>query len=347
MNDETDNIIKSECDQIKEQIKPSDELINKTILKVRKVQEERTYKKLKTQKLLTKVLGTFTAIVIVAEGASFAFKKQDILSILFSKVDKGIETAIEYGNIKNVEMDYIEIKDGLKMKAEFVLMNEYNFDLVFKFDGLEEYCKANGIDKIEKIEIPDLSVVDNNGNLISSTLQFVSSPPISNINTCTSFSYNNSIYTFLHCYSYKHEFPINTITDVNIIASQININKNHIENLNNTINLNINNFNIDKEQIKYTIKNCPDYIEKYDITLSSTNLNVKLYLKNNISSINKDNFSLKNSFKSTYLPNDDFIFTDDYLIVVFPISNYEEINDLKLILDLNNKTERLHLEKQG
>ena len=90
MNDETDNIIKSECDQIKEQIKPSDELINKTILKVRKVQEERTYKRLKTQKLLTKVLGTFTAIVIVAEGASFDFKKQDILSMLFSKVDKGI-----------------------------------------------------------------------------------------------------------------------------------------------------------------------------------------------------------------------------------------------------------------
>ena len=184
--------------------------------------------------------------------------------MLFSKVDKGIETAIEYGDIKNVEMDYIEIKDGLKMKVEFVLMNEYNFDLVFKFDGLENYCKANGIDKIEKIDLQDLNVVDNNGNVILSTLQFVPSPPISSINSCTSFSHNDVIYTVLHSYSHNHLFPTSTITNINFNISKLRVNNQTLENQNIDIDLNINDFNIDKEQIKYTIKNCPDYIEKYD-----------------------------------------------------------------------------------
>lgn len=344
MNDDnTDNMIKSECDQIKDKLKPSDELINKTILKVRKVQEERTYKKLKTKKLLTKVLGTFTAIVIVAEGATFAFKKQDILSILFSKVDKGIETAIEYGDIKNVDMDYIEIKDGLKMKAEFVLMNEYNFDLVFKFDGLEEYCNANGIDKIDEIYIPDLIVNDNQENSYSSvsTQQYLST-----FKNTSSFIIENNIYYFLHCYNINNAFPANSIQNLNISFSTISINNKSVETAT-SFSLKFDNFNLDTNSTSYAIKNKPDYIEKYNIVLSSTNLKVELYLKDIENNIEKDSIYLKDTNRNIYYPNNDFASINNYVLLVFPISNYQEIETLNLFLEIDKNKEKLKLEQQS
>lgn len=343
MNDnDTDNMIKSECDQIKDQIKPSDELINKTILKVRKVQEERTYKKLKNRKLLTKVLGTFTAIVIVAEGATFAFKKQDVLSMLFSKVDKGIETAIEYGDIKNVDMDYIEIKDGLKMKAEFVLMNEYNFDLVFKFDGLEEYCSANGIKKIEKIHIPDLIVNDNLGNSYSS----ISSQYLSTFKNTSSFIVDNNIYYFLHCYNINNAFPTNSIENFNVSFSKIDINDISFD-TSAKLSLEFDNLNLDTNSTYYNIKKQPDYIEKYNIVLSSTNLKVELYLKDIENNIDKESIYLKDNNRNIYYPNNDFLSQNNYALLVFPISNYQEIDSLNLFITINGNKTKLNLKPQS
>ena len=109
MEENFDNKLKSECNEIKEQINPPQELINRTILKVREVEQERRYRGKKSTLLLSKIVAMFVTAVVLVEGATFAFKKQDILSLLFSNVDKGIETAIDYENMKNVDMDYIEI----------------------------------------------------------------------------------------------------------------------------------------------------------------------------------------------------------------------------------------------
>jgi hypothetical protein len=166
MEENFDNKLKSECNEIKEQINPPQELINRTILRVREVEQERRYRGKKSTVLLSKIVAMFVTAVVLVEGATFAFKKQDILSLLFSNVDKGIETAIDYENMKNVDMDYIEIS-GIKFKVEFILMNKSDFDIIFKFDGIEEYKKANGINEgLDNIYINELKIYDDKNNNI-------------------------------------------------------------------------------------------------------------------------------------------------------------------------------------
>lgn len=343
MNNNSDNLIKNECNQIKSQIKPSDELIDKTILKVRKVQEERTYKKQKTKKLLTKVLGTFTTVVILAEGATFAFKKQTSLDMLFSTIDKGIETALEYGNIKNVDMDYIEIENGLKVKAEFALMNEYNLDLVLKFSGIEEYCSNTNINNINQILLKDLEVTDNFENCY--TFHTISPNYISSYLSASSLKLENDVYYILHCYNENNSFPATNIENINISFSEISIDNYYLKH---DINFNIefNNLNLDNNSTNFEITNKPDYIENYNIVLSSTNLKVELFF-NTSSSINKDSVYLKDNNRNIYYPNNNFSFRDDYILFVFPISNYQEIENLKLNFEINNNKEKLKLTKQS
>lgn len=336
-----ENNFDDKIQEIKEQIKPSEELINKTILKVRKIEEERTFKKAKRKKILTTAIASFTTLVIFAEGASFAFRKQDILSMLFSNIDKGIETAIEYGDIKNVDMDYIEIQDGLKMKVEFVLMNEYNFDLVFKFDGLDEFCEKNGIESVEKISFEKLHIKNN-----ENTEFFSTSNSVSNFSDAYSINLNNSTYLVVHSCQVTSSFLFADTKSLNIDLEKLIVNNNiDIEN-NYNFDFNVNSFNIDNNKINYKILNKPEYIEKYNIILSSTNLKVELFFNEKYSKLDKNNCKLKDNHRNIYSANNDFIYGDKYLLLTFPISNYQDISDLKLYLNLNNKTERIKLVKK-
>lgn len=344
MNDaEQEDKLKNECIKIKEQITPSEELINKTILNVRKAREEHVYKRTRRKQILTKVIGTFTAVVIVAEGATFAFKKQDLISMLFTNVDKGIETAIEYGNIKNVDMNYIEIQDGLKMKVEFVLMNEYNFDLVFKFDGIEEFCEKNGIEKIESIDLANLELVDtNNIPILSPTSS------ISILKTINYLSVDNNFYTILHCYAPNNNFPTQSIQGIKINIPTIFVNQTNTLHTQLTFQLDFNNINIDNNKTNYNINNLPNFIDNYNIVLSSTNLKVELYLKNefNITDFDKNKVKLKDTNRNIYFPNDDFNYSNNYILLVFPVSNYQEITNLTLHFTLNNEKQKLKLIKK-
>lgn len=342
MEENFDNKLKSECNEIKEQINPPQELINRTILKVREVEQERRYRGKKSTLLLSKIVAMFVTAVVLVEGATFAFKKQDILSLLFSNVDKGIETAIEYGNVHNVDMDYIDV-DGLRFKVEFVLMNEYNFDLVLKFDNLDEYANANGIVEVKEVLLVEPVVKGNNDIIL-----YADTLSLSNFKSQQCVEVEDKHYIILHGYNIENRFPIEDIEKLDIERIKINLfnkeeNNKYIE-YNEKIEIDIKNVNIDNVKTNYKLDD--NRIEKYNIVLSSTNLKVELYFKEDIvKDIDVEKTYLKNNFGKKYFCNKEYTYYENYLSLTFPISDYQEIDNLKVNLNLNNKNLNIKMIK--
>ncbi len=341
MEENFDNKLKSECNEIKEQINPPQELINRTILKVREVEQERRYRGKKSTLLLSKIVAMFVTAVVLVEGATFAFKKQDILSLLFSNVDKGIETAIEYGNVHNVDMDYIDV-DGLRFKVEFVLMNEYNFDLVLKFDNLDEYAKANGIGEVKDALLVDPVIKSDDGVII-----YADSLSLSDRIAQKYVKINSEEYIILHGYNFTNTFPTEEIKKINIEKNIVKIftkegNDKCIEH-NEKIEIDVQDINIDDMKANYVLND--DRIEKYNIILSSTNLKVDLYFKENIQDIDIKNTYLKNNFGKKYFCNEKYIDSNKHINLNFPISDYNEVKDFNLYLNFDNKDMKIKIKR--
>lgn len=342
MEENFDNKLKSECNEIKEQINPPQELINRTILRVREVEQERRYRGKKSTVLLSKIVAMFVTAVVLVEGAAFAFKKQDILSLLFSNVDKGIETAIEYGNVHNVDMDYIDV-DGLRFKVEFVLMNEYNFDLVLKFDNLDEYAKANGIGEVKEVLLVEPVVKVNNDIIL-----YADTLSLSNFKSQQCIEVEDKHYIILHGYNIENRFPIEDIEKLDIERIKMNLfnkeeNNKYIE-YNEKIEIDIKNVNIDNVKTNYKLDD--NRIEKYNIVLSSTNLKVELYFKEDVvKDIDVEKTYLKNNFGKKYFCNYRFIDSINYINLNFPISNYQEVEDFNLHLNFDSKDMKIKIKK--
>ena len=87
-------------------------------------------------------------------------------------------------------------------------------------------------------------------------------------------------------------------------------------------------------------------IEKYNIVLSSTNLKVELYFKEDVvKDIDVEKTYLKNNFGKKYFCNKEYTYYENYLSLTFPISDYQEIDNLKVNLNLNNKNLNIKMIK--
>lgn len=86
---------------------------------------------------------------------------------LFSTSNVGIENpgvlmAIEHKDwFQEVDMDYIDLGDGYKIKVEYLLMDEMSLYLVFDF-----VSENKDISEYTDIIFPDLKITDENNNLI-------------------------------------------------------------------------------------------------------------------------------------------------------------------------------------
>ena len=75
--------------------------------------------------------------------------------------NEGILEAIESSEwFQQVDMDYIDLGDGYKLRVEYLLMDEMNLYMVYELQS------ENDIGKYDDISIPDLKIVDENGNVI-------------------------------------------------------------------------------------------------------------------------------------------------------------------------------------
>lgn len=120
----------------------------------KKLKKELDKRGFKYKKLLTIILllfaftGTVFAVVYVTK--------------LFIKTRKGVDIAKENGYIYEIENKNITESNGIKIKVESILMDNYNLEIDFEII----FEKNEGIEKIKNFEFSDLVIKDEENNLI-------------------------------------------------------------------------------------------------------------------------------------------------------------------------------------
>lgn len=113
-----------------------------------------------------KVLMTILILCLVTTGVVFG---KDIIKYLknifdLSTVDQsnlGVLSAIENKEwIQNIEMEYIDLAPGYKIRIDYLLIDDINMYMVFDLLCEEEHSEYN------RMSIPDLIIKDEKGNVI-------------------------------------------------------------------------------------------------------------------------------------------------------------------------------------
>lgn len=88
---------------------------------------------------------------VLTSYAAFADTIEDMVKNLFSNTDKVIEQAIEDGNYKKVEMDYVE-DNGVSIKVDYIVAEEGTLCVAFNVLTEKEFDKIS----LKDIEFKDL-----------------------------------------------------------------------------------------------------------------------------------------------------------------------------------------------
>ena len=118
-------------------------------------------KKYSIKSKIIKIIITIIAFITTAVGVVFAKDISNFIKNIFKDetIGKGVVKMAENGYIQNVNMDFIE-NNGVYIKINNILMDDYNLDIVFEVKAKEN------TEKITNIEIEDLIISDENNNLI-------------------------------------------------------------------------------------------------------------------------------------------------------------------------------------
>lgn len=255
-------------------------------------------------------------------------------------------------------MDFV-VNNKVGIKADYVLMDDYNLDISFIYKYYDESVT------VEQIDFTDLTIKDEDGNVLyyraTSKENIVDKPyfinasssaePLNLENNCIKDSLLVTSKGFPHSQTLNIEF---TGFD--------------IENADNIIHISgLWNFSIDLDN-KFIYRTTSNYLVStneyvYDVstTITDTALVIDLYLNTEIDTDailfnSNENIILKDSSENIYYPLN--IITDintnfgtDYksnLKFYFPLSIYNEINNFNLQIDLgNNKLLNLDFVKDS
>lgn len=77
-------------------------------------------------------------IVLVSGCITFADEIESFVSQIFSNTDRELEMAIENGNYRELDMDYIE-SDGVAIKVDYIIEDEDSLYIAFNVKTEEEY----------------------------------------------------------------------------------------------------------------------------------------------------------------------------------------------------------------
>lgn len=111
--------------------------------------------------IMIKFISAIVAFLTITAGVVFAKDISNFINNIFNPttIGKGVVEMAEKGYMQNTDMDFIE-NNGISIKVNNVLMDDYNLDIVFEVK-IEE-----NIESINNVKMPDLIISDENNNLI-------------------------------------------------------------------------------------------------------------------------------------------------------------------------------------
>lgn len=98
-----------------------------------------------------KLIATFACVIfLISSLGVFADEIECLVTNIFSNTDKQIEEAIENGNYKEIDMEYVE-HDGVGIKVDYIIQDEDKFCIAFNVRCEEEFNKI----QFDRLEIFD------------------------------------------------------------------------------------------------------------------------------------------------------------------------------------------------
>lgn len=241
--------------------------------------------------------------------------------------NKGVKTALEYGYVQNIEMDY-NIQNDLGIKLDSIIIDNSNIGIVFN------YKIPSNLKSIDNIAIKDIVIKDEKNNIIFED----GNEKSLSTGYAEEFASENSIVkqaillnNLNHTYPKSNNIYISFST-VNIFRNQKNI-KTITGNWN--FDINVTDKFINRETIEYTAGQSKD-IEVISAELTSTGLDIEMKFNSPLNAENLGkNIKIQDNDENEYF-SDKLIaeneLTTPTIRTSFPITIYNAHDNLKLII---------------
>ena len=241
--------------------------------------------------------------------------------------NKGVKTALEYGYVQNVEMDY-NIQNDLGIKLDSIIIDNSNIGIVFN------YKIPSNLKSIDNIAIKDIVIKDEKNNIIFED----GNEKSLSTGYAEEFASENSIVkqaillnNLNHTYPKSNNIYISFST-VNIFRNQKNI-KTITGNWN--FDINVTDKFINRETIEYTAGQSKD-IEVISAELTSTGLDIEMKFNSPLNAENLGkNIKIQDKDENEYFLDKLIVeneLTTPTIKTSFPITIYNAHDNLKLII---------------
>ena len=326
---------KRECKKISEQIEPSEEFMKNLKSNLnKKIAEE----KIRRKQFLSKVAVFFITATLVSSGA-FAKDIGNWFSQLFANADESMQIAVENGYVQNVQMDYVE-KQGIAIKVNSLMIDDNKMNIVFDVKG-----EIDG-----EITLKDLYFYTDNEEFNNKNLNVINT---AYNRTFKSLTKNQHLFILEIC---NIEQTLNSIKNINIVIDGIYIMKvdNTVEEINEKWDCNV---LVDEDNFKksemlaceYIIEE-NEYLENYEINVTNTGVNIKLYFNKEFDKyklINKENFCLETKSGEKVLSREFFRVKNNIINLNLPVTEEKIGNNFKIVLNVENEKIVLNVKKQN
>lgn len=271
---------------------------------------------------MKKIIASILCIVFMGTGIVLASN-----SLWNHWNNKGVKTALEYGYVQNVEMDY-NIQNDLGIKLDSIIIDNSNIGIVFN------YKIPSNLKSIDNIAIKDIVIKDEKNNIIFED----GNEKSLSTGYAEEFASENSIVkqaillnNLNHTYPKSNNIYISFST-VNIFRNQKNI-KTITGNWN--FDINVTDKFINRETIEYTAGQSKD-IEVISAELTSTGLDIEMKFNSPLNAENLGkNIKIQDNDENEYF-SDKLIaeneLTTPTIKTSFPITIYNAHDNLKLII---------------
>jgi hypothetical protein len=138
------NAYKKAFDKVKMPSQLEKEILNMTINSKKKIKK----------KFFTRLITACIILCLLASGLVYASTTEIWIGI-FGTNDEGINTAVEYDYVQNVNMDYV-VSNGVGVKFESVMLDNSTFDFVIDYQVGEAIPICDWINT-------DITIADENG----------------------------------------------------------------------------------------------------------------------------------------------------------------------------------------
>lgn len=303
-------------------------------------------------KLYTKVAIAFSFLIVSVNLVTYGLKISDNFKAesAIGYVDSSVQQAIENGYIQNVEMDYLYSK-GIGAKIDYIVMSDYNLNILFDFDISKKNIKYN-----MRTYIEDMLIYDENNNIIycydyKIYEKFCKKKGIEyNKNVVEQYAnglgrqqieLSSSINKTLYTISTTKELPKSKKIYIEFDKIYFNTEKNNSVKGKWNFELNLNEQFYNREEIRYELVTESNDIELISANITDTRMRIKYKMKE-IDTIDIDNISmyieenLGNRYNMNNIEDIVSIYNNE-ISVAFPIVIKDNFEYLILYISINGE----------